>query len=159
MVMDIVTALGIIECLGIVANMAEVICFIGLLQDSPSGILWGINFQGVRTIRVGLLEDWVTQDNLLESLNGGCVAWGPDKGGILLCQLCQRLGDISEASDKGSLIAKDTEHALDLLNGGKLLRPSGQAIAFHQVDADGTVTDDDAQVINRGSFKFTLGRL
>jgi hypothetical protein len=39
MIMDIVTVLSIIEHLGIVADWAEATGLIGLLQDSPSGVL------------------------------------------------------------------------------------------------------------------------
>jgi hypothetical protein len=55
--MDIVTVLGIIECLGIVTDRTEVAHLVRLLQDSPCGILGGVHFKGVRVSRVGLLED------------------------------------------------------------------------------------------------------
>jgi hypothetical protein len=87
--------------------------------------LGGVNFKGVWTIGVGLLEDWVTQDNLFEVLNGGCTAWGPGEGCILFCEFSERFGNIGETSDEGSLVAKDTKCAVDLLDGGKLVRPSG----------------------------------
>jgi hypothetical protein len=57
--MDIITALSVVECLGIIPNRVKSASVIWLLQDSPSGILGGINFKGVWTIGVGLLEDGV----------------------------------------------------------------------------------------------------
>jgi hypothetical protein len=63
--MDIVTALGIIECLGIVSDRVESAGLIGLLEDGSHGILRGIDFKGVWAIGVGLLEDRVTEDNFL----------------------------------------------------------------------------------------------
>jgi hypothetical protein len=108
---------------------------------------------------VRLLEDWVTQDNLFEFLNGGHAAWGPDEGCVLLCQFCEGFGNISKSSDKGALIAKDAKRAVDLFDCGKLFGPSGQTVMFHGVNADGTVTDNDAQVVDGGAFKFALGWL
>jgi hypothetical protein len=54
--MDIVTTLSIIEGLGVIADRAEAASLIGLLEDCPSGILQGINFESVWMIRVGLLR-------------------------------------------------------------------------------------------------------
>jgi hypothetical protein len=34
---------------------------------------------------VRLLEDWVTQNNLFEFLDGGRAAWGPDEQCVFLC--------------------------------------------------------------------------
>jgi hypothetical protein len=82
--MDIITTLGIVECLGIIADRAEVASLIWLLEDRSSGILRGIHLKGIWMIWVGLLEDRVTQDNLFEPLDGSGTAGSPEEGHILL---------------------------------------------------------------------------
>jgi hypothetical protein len=89
-------------------------------------------------------------------LDGGGAMRGPDEGNILLHQFCERFGNIGKPMDKRMLIAKDTKHASDLLNSGKLFWPSGQAITFCGVNANSAVADNNAQVVNRGAFKFAL---
>jgi hypothetical protein len=116
--MDIITALSVVKCLGIITDRMEASCLVRLLQDSPHGILGGIHFEGVWTRRVGLLEDWVTQDNFFELLNGGGTVWGPNKGRIFLCELGQGFGNVGEALDERTLIAKYTERATNLFNSG-----------------------------------------
>jgi hypothetical protein len=157
--MDIVTTLSVVECLGFIADGMEASSLIRLLEDGSRGILGGIHLQGVWTIRMGLLDDGVAQDKFFEPLNGSGAAWGPNKGRILLYELCQGFGNICETLDEGSLVAKNTEHATDLFYGGQLFWPGGQSIIFGQVDTNGTITDDDAQVVNRGLFEFALGGL
>jgi hypothetical protein len=154
--MDIITALSVVEGLGLVAHGAELFRVIWLVKDSPSRILGGINFKGVWTVGVWLLKNGVTQDNFFELFDSGCAVWGPDKGCVLLCQFCERFGDISESSDKGVLVAKDAESAVDLFYCGQLLWPSGQAVTFCGVNADGAITDNDAQIIDRSAFEFAL---
>jgi hypothetical protein len=63
-------------------------------------------------------------------LNGFCAVGGPDEGYILLGQCREGFRNIGKAMDKGALIAEDAKCALDLLDGGKLLGPSGEAISF-----------------------------
>jgi hypothetical protein len=92
---------------------------------------------------VGLLEDGVTQNNLFELLDGCCTVGGPDKGYILLCQFCQGFRNVGEIVDKGSLIAKDAECASNLFDSSKLFGPSGQAVPFRWVDANGAITDNN----------------
>jgi hypothetical protein len=105
--MDIVTMLGIIESLGVIADQVEVTSCVRLLEDCSSCVLRGIHFKGVWTVGVGLLEDWVTQNDLFEPLNGSCAAGSPGEGYILLCELGQGFGNVGEATDKWSLVAKD----------------------------------------------------
>jgi hypothetical protein len=142
--MDIVTALSVIECLGIIANRAETPLVVGLLQDSSRGVLGGINFKGVGTSRVGLLENGVTQHDCFEPLNGSCAGQGPNKRGVLFYEHCQRFGNVGKAMDEWSLVAKDTEGAANVFNSGKLFGPGGQTVAFHRIDANCTVTDYNA---------------
>jgi hypothetical protein len=142
--MDIITALSIIEHLGIIADWAEATHFIGLLEDCSHSILRGIHFQGIQMIRVGLLEDWVAQDNLLEPLNGCCTVGSPGEGYILLSEFGQGLGNVGEASDKWLLVTEHTEHTPNLFHSGQLFRPSGQTITLCWIDTDHTITDNDA---------------
>jgi hypothetical protein len=155
--MDIVTALGVIKCLRIVAHRVEAASLIRLLQDGSRGVLGGIDFEGVRTVGVGLLEDGITQDNLLESLYGFGASRGPIEGHILLREFGQRFGNVGKASDKRSLVAEHPKGASDLFHSAKLFGPSGQAVTFRGVDTDGAVADYYAQVLNCGVFEFTLG--
>jgi hypothetical protein len=83
-VMDIVTALGVIHRLGVVPYRAEAASLIRLLQNGSRGVLGGVNFKGVRTVRVWLLENGITQNNRLESLYGFGASRGPSEGHILL---------------------------------------------------------------------------
>jgi hypothetical protein len=106
---------------------------------------------------VGLLDDGVAQDNFFKPLNGGYAVWGPNKGHIFLCELCQGFGNVGETLDEGSLVAKNTEHAPDLFYSGQLFRPGGQSVAFSRVNTNGAITDDNAQIVDRGPFKFALG--
>jgi hypothetical protein len=48
---------------------------------------------------------------------------------------------------------------MNLFYGGQLFQPGGQPIALGWVDANRAVTNDDAQVVDRRSFKFTFGGL
>jgi hypothetical protein len=57
MVMDIVTVLSVVECLGIITDGVEATSLVRLLQDGSSGILGGVDFQGVGTIGMGLLDN------------------------------------------------------------------------------------------------------
>jgi hypothetical protein len=41
------------------------------------------------------------------------------------------------------LIAKDAKGATDLLYGGQVFQPSGEAIVLCRVNADGAIADDD----------------
>jgi hypothetical protein len=123
--MDIVTALSIIKGLGIIADRVEPASLIGLLEDCPGGILQGINFKGIRTIGVGLLEDWVTQNDLFKLLDGRCAMGGPGKGYVLLSELGQRLGNIGETPDKWPLVAEYSYRAAYLFNGRQLFGPGG----------------------------------
>jgi hypothetical protein len=93
---------------------------------------------------VGLLEDWVTQDDLLELLNGCGTAGSPGEGYILLCELGQGFGNVSEAPDKWSLVAENTECAMNLFHSGQLFQPGGQSVALCWVDTDCAITDNDA---------------
>jgi hypothetical protein len=104
--MDIVTMLSVIEGLGIIADRVEAASLIGLLEDCPRCILRGIYFKGVQTIRVGLLEDGVTQNNLFELLNGSCAVGSPGEGDILLGKLSQGFGNIGETPDERSLVTE-----------------------------------------------------
>jgi hypothetical protein len=141
--MDIVTVLGVVECLGIITDQVEAASLIGLLEDGSGSILGGVYLKGIGTIGVRLEEDWVTQDNLLELLNGGGTARSPGKGRILLRELCQGFGNIGEAPDERPLVAKNTKRATNLLNSGQLFWPGGQAIVFCRVDADHAIIDND----------------
>jgi hypothetical protein len=105
---------------------------------------------------VGLLDDGVAQDNFFKPLNGDCAVWAPNKGCIFLCELCQGLGNVGETLDEGSLVAKNPKHATDLLNSGQLFWPGGQPITFCWVDTNCTITDNNAQIVDRGLFKFAL---
>jgi hypothetical protein len=82
--MDIVIALGVVKRLRVVANRAEAASLIGLLQNGPRGVLGGINFQGVRMVGVGLLEDGITQNNLFVSRSGHRVdvQWRSRNAGV-----------------------------------------------------------------------------
>jgi hypothetical protein len=142
--MDIITVLGIIERLGVIANRAEATSLIGLLEDCSSSILRGIDFKGIWAIGVGLLEDWIAQDNLLKPLNGCHAVGGPDEGYILLCEFGQRLSDVGKASDKWALVAEHTECAMNLLHSGQLFWPGGQAVMFGQINTDCAIADDNA---------------
>jgi hypothetical protein len=146
--MDIVTALSVIKCLGVIANRVEATSLIGLLEDRPSRILRGIHFKGVWSVGVGLLEDWVTQNDLFKLLNGSCAAGSPSEGYILLGELGQGLGNVCEATNKWSLIAENAECALDVFHGSQLFQPRGQALAFRWIYADSAITDDNAEVLN-----------
>jgi hypothetical protein len=55
-----------------------------LLQNGSCGVLGGVNFKGVRTVRVRLLENGITQNNRLEMLYGFSALRGPSEGHILL---------------------------------------------------------------------------
>jgi hypothetical protein len=146
--MDIVTALSIVERLGIITDWAEATSIIRLLQDGSSGILGGIYLQGVGSVGMGLLDNRIAQDNFLESLDGGSAARGPHKGSILLHELHQWFSNVGEPTDKWALVAKNTKRTTDLLDGGQLFRPGGQSVAFGWINTNGAVTDNDAQVLN-----------
>jgi hypothetical protein len=105
---------------------------------------------------VQLLKDGVTEDNLFEPLDGGSTMGGPDKQALLFGEFSEWFGNISETMNKGALIPEDAEHTMDLLYGGELFRPSGEAILFHRVNANGPVADNNTQVIDSGAFKFAL---
>jgi hypothetical protein len=104
--MDIITALSVIEGLGVVADRAGMTSLIGLLEDRPGCVLRGIHFKGVGMIRVRLLEDGVTQNDLFELLNGSCAVGSPGKGDILLGKFGQGLGNIGETPDEWALVAE-----------------------------------------------------
>jgi hypothetical protein len=142
--MDIVTVLGIIEHLGIIADGAEATSVIRLLQDGSSGILGGVDFQGVGTIGVGLLDDRIAEDNFLESLNGGGAARGPHKGGILFHELHQGFSNVGKPMDERSLVAENSEHTADLFYSSQLFWPGGQPVTFGWVNTNHAITDNDA---------------
>jgi hypothetical protein len=121
--MDIVTALSVIKRLGIVTNWAEASIRIRLLQNGSHGILGGVHFEGVGMIRVGLLEDRVTQNDLFKPLDGGSAARGPYERRILLREFGQRFGNVGKTSNERSLVAENSECAADLLHSGQLFWP------------------------------------
>jgi hypothetical protein len=114
-VMDIVTMLSIIECLGVIADRAEATGFIWLLQDGSSSILGGVDFEGIWVVRVGLLENGIAQDDFLKSLDGSSIARSPQKWSVLLCHFSEGFCNIGKATN---LISKDSKCAADLFDCG-----------------------------------------
>jgi hypothetical protein len=108
---------------------------------------------------VGLLEDWIMQNNLFELLDGCGTTRGPNEGCVLLGEFGQGFGNVGEAPDKRSLVTEHTQCAVDLFHSAKLFGPSRQTVAFRGVNADGPVADYYAQVLNRGTFEFAFGGL